>query len=140
MRGQTDEAQRAFTAGEKEPAFTVGSQGDWRVTAPGVVGVDVILESALLERDLSRYDCIFLCNVAQFTASEAQVLRNVLSRGGGVVFFLGDQVLADRYNRELAGDDATRVLPATLGEVVADARRRTGPGFEQHAIRRIELK
>jgi tetratricopeptide (TPR) repeat protein len=56
--------------------------------APGVVGVDVILESALLERDLSRYDCIFLCNVAQFTASEAQVLHNVLSRGGGVAIGL----------------------------------------------------
>src|SRR5207253_1437762 len=27
---------------------------------------EVLPESALLERDLSRYDCVFLCNVGQF--------------------------------------------------------------------------
>ncbi len=110
-----------------------------KTIAPGVVAVDVILESALLERDLSRYDCIFLCNVAQFTASEAQVLRNVLSRGGGVVFFLGDQVLAERYNRELAGDEATRVLPATIGEVVADGQQqhRLDPLNYRHPLLRV---
>ena len=63
---------------------------------------------------------MFLCNVAQFTASEARLLDGVLKRGGGLVFFLGDQVLADRYNRELAGDQEVRVLPARLGEVVAE--------------------
>ena len=76
---------------------------------------EVIPESALLERDLARYDCIFLCNVAQFTASEARVLDNVLKRGGGLVFFLGDQVLADRYNRELAGEQGVRVLAGAAG-------------------------
>ncbi len=89
-------------------------------SVPSVVQPEVIPESALLERDLARYDCVFLCNVAQFTASEARVLDGVLKRGGGLVFFLGDQVLADRYNRELAGEQEVRVLPARLGEVVAE--------------------
>ncbi|MGD9723693.1 MAG: BatA domain-containing protein [Pirellulales bacterium] len=93
-------------------------QGD----APSVVEPEVILESALLERDLSRYDCIFLCNVAQFTASEARVLEGVLARGGGLVFFLGDQVLADRYNRELAGEQGVRVLPARVGDIISEAQ------------------
>ncbi len=107
--------------------------------APGVVAVDVILESALLERDLSRYDCIFLCNVAQFTASEAQVLSNVLTRGGGVIFFLGDQVLAERYNRELAGEQGPRVLPAQLGDIVAEAQYhyRLDPLNYRHPLLRV---
>ena len=90
------------------------------VGTPGVVQPEVILESALLERDLSRYDCVFLCNVAQFTASEARVLDGVLARGGGLVFFLGDQVLPDRYNRELGGEAGPRVLPARLGKTVSE--------------------
>ncbi len=89
---------------------------------PGVIQPEVIAESALLERDLAQYDCIFLCNVAQFTSSEARLLDGVLKRGGGLVFFLGDQVLADRYNRELAGEQGVRILPARLGKVVHEAQ------------------
>ncbi len=87
-----------------------------------VVTAEVIAESALLERDLTQYDCIFLCNVAQFTSSEARLLDGVLQRGGGLVFFLGDQVLADRYNRELGGEQGVRILPAKLGKVVRKAQ------------------
>lgn len=88
----------------------------------GVVTAEVIAESALLERDLTQYDCVFLCNVAQFTSSEARLLDGVLQRGGGLVFFLGDQVLAERYNRELGGEQGVRILPARLGEVIHEAQ------------------
>jgi len=90
--------------------------------ASGAITPEVISESALVERDLSQYDCIFFCNVAQFTASEARLLESVLARGGGLVFFLGDQVLADRYNRELAGEQSLRVLPAKLGPIIREAQ------------------
>ena len=56
-----------------------------------------------MDRNLAGYDCVFLCNVAQFTASEARVLDAYLQSGGNLVFFLGDQVLAEQYNRELGG-------------------------------------
>ncbi|MBI3837205.1 MAG: BatA domain-containing protein, partial [Planctomycetia bacterium] len=92
------------------------------VSVPSVIQPETIPESTLLERDLSRYDCIFLCNVAQFTASEARVLEAFLKRGGGLVFFLGDQVLADRYNRELTGEQGVRILPAQLKELVSEAQ------------------
>ncbi len=39
-------------------------------------------ESALLEADLSQFDCIFLCNVGRFGGDEANVLRGFLQRGG----------------------------------------------------------
>jgi len=87
-----------------------------------VVRAEVAAESALLERDFSRYECVFLCDVAQFTSSEARRLDAYLRGGGNLVFFLGPQVVADRYNRELGGRAGSpRLLPARLGPVVTQA-------------------
>ena len=69
---------------------------------------DVAPESAVLERDLGRYDCVMLSDVAQFTASEARVLDNYLAHGGSLVFFLGDRVIAENYNSILAGQRRAR--------------------------------
>lgn len=93
------------------------------------IEVEVVPESAVLERDLSRYDCVALCNVAQFTSGEADVLSAYLQAGGGLVFFLGDQVKADRYNRELGPGAKTenRLLPAELGAVVETPKGRLDP-------------
>lgn len=103
----------------------------------GIVKPEVITESALLERDLAQYDCIFLCNVAQFTSSEARLLDGVLKRGGGLVFFLGDQVLPDRYNRELTGEQGTRILPARLEELVSETQYYFDPLDYQHPLVKV---
>ncbi len=81
---------------------------------------EVVAESALLETDLTQYECVFLCNVAQFTEREAAVLLSYLNFGGGLVFFLGDQVRPENYNRLLAAktDKEKHVLPARLGSPV----------------------
>ncbi len=88
-----------------------------------IIRAEEAAESQLVDLPLADYDCIFLCNVAQFTTQEARLMRAYLDQGGGLVFFLGDQVIADRYNRELAATDgsARRVLPARLGDVVQGA-------------------
>ena len=95
-------------------------------TGPSVVSAEVAAESAITDRELREYDCVFLCNVGQFTSAEARVLGDYLRDGGNVVFFLGDQAAADRYNRELGGSlkdgAALRVLPAR--------RRGEGCGFD----------
>jgi hypothetical protein len=101
----------------------------------GRVAVDVATDSALLERDLGSYDCVFLCDVAQFTASEARVLDAYLGHGGSLVFFLGEQVLADRYNRELGGGaGGPRILPARLGEIVTVKHSGLDPLDYSHPI------
>lgn len=106
-------------------------------SVPGMVKPEVIAESALVERDLTQYDCIFLCNVAQFTSSEARLLESVLKRGGGLIFFLGDQVLTDRYNRELTGEQGTRVLPARLDELVSETRYYFDPLDYRHSLLKV---
>ena len=99
------------------------------------IRVEEAPESALMEADLKQYDCIFLCNVGRFSRDEAQVLRSYLQHGGGLVFFLGDQVQSDNYNQELAGDNAAlRVLPARLGQAVREAQYRFDPLDYRHPI------
>ena len=79
---------------------------------------------------------VFLANVGQFTASEVGVLAAYLRRGGGLVFFLGDQVQTDNYNRRLSGQstDGLRVLPATLAGVVPRGQYRFNPLGYQHPL------
>src|SRR5690606_20872515 len=101
-----------------------------------LVQAQVVPESALSEVDLETFDCVFISNVAQFTASEARLLESYLKRGGGLVFFLGDRVLAERYNRELAGQDEgrPRVLPVRLGEIAPESQYRFDPLDYRHPI------
>jgi hypothetical protein len=107
---------------------------------PSRIVVDVAAESALLERDLGGYDCVFLCDVAQFTAGEARVLDACLGRGGNLVFFLGADVMADRYNRELGGGDGhARILPARLGRLVDQPESSLNPlGYRHPIVRQFE--
>jgi hypothetical protein len=78
---------------------------------------EVVPETALVELDLAPYDAIFLCDVGQFTVNEARVLEGYVKHGGGLVVFLGEQVRAESYNRQLS-PDGVGVLPVRLGDVV----------------------
>jgi len=99
------------------------------------VEVDVAAESALLERDLGIYDCVFLSDVARFTASEAQALFAYLARGGSLVFFLGDQVLLEEYNRQLGGEGGgERLLPARLERLVSEPQLGLDPLGYRHLM------
>lgn len=97
---------------------------------------EVVSEIALLDTDLTKFDCVFLCDVAQFTEREAKILRAYLNWGGGLVFFLGEQVVAESYNRELgpAVDAQRRVLPAALGSIVAEAHYGLDPLGYRHPL------
>ncbi len=99
--------------------------------APEVAG-----ESALVESDLHQYDCLFLVNVAQFTHSEAHLLEGYLETGGGIVIFLGDRVMAARYNQVLGGQmpDGVDLLPARLADKPVTGRWQINPLGYRHPI------
>lgn len=101
-----------------------------------VVRPQVVPETSLLEADLSSFDCIFLCNVGQFTRREAHALESYLEGGGGLVCFLGDRVQIDSYNRHLHGEaeGESPILPARLIEVVAENQYSLDPLDYQHPI------
>ncbi|MCH8045189.1 MAG: BatA domain-containing protein [Planctomycetes bacterium] len=98
-----------------------------------------VSESALWDLQLDAYDCVFLCNVGRFSTSEAKILDSYLKGGGGLVFFLGDRVLADGYNDTLSDTSAggTRVLPVRLESTrtaAADQHFTFDPLDYQHPI------
>jgi hypothetical protein len=80
----------------------------------------VVRESEFLETDLSRFDCVVFANVGQFTDSEARAVHSLLRHGGGAIWFLGDQVDSQSYNRALYRD-GQGILPIQLGARVGDA-------------------
>ncbi|WP_425398377.1 BatA domain-containing protein [Aeoliella sp.] len=67
------------------------------------IEASVVPEGALVDTPLDDFDCIFLCNVARLTGSEAELLQRYTEQGGTLVFFLGDRVLPEAYNEVLAG-------------------------------------
>lgn len=100
------------------------------------ISPEVAGESALLELDLHQYDCLFLVNVAQFTNSEARVLNGYLKAGGGIVIFLGDRVMADRYNQVLGGSTPGGVdlLPARIAAEPVSGNWTINPLEYRHPI------
>jgi len=116
-------AETDYLAQALSPESTSGGPGS-------VIDTDVVPEGRLAGRDLSVYDTVVLCNVAQFTEAEVVALEDFLKQGGGVVLFGGDQVVPENYNRLLfAGGKG--LLPVTFGDPVGDASKREASfGFD----------
>ena len=96
---------------------------------------EVVSESGLLERDLSRYAAVFLCNVGRFSSDEANVLYEYLQGAGTVVFFLGDLVETRDYNEYLgSAREERRILPVQLLAAVPTSTYRFDPLDYKHPI------
>jgi len=100
----------------------------------GAIDVTEVAESALVETELTPFDCVILCNVGRFSREEAGVLHSYLAGGGGLIFFLGDQVQPQSYNQQLADLAGQRIVPARLGDLVGESQYRLNPLDYQHPI------
>lgn len=111
VEGGLDEARfvaLALAPETRRPTFLAGSPA---------LRVVVASEAALLDRPLSGYDLIALCNVARFSDSESEALREYVYRGGRLAIFSGDRVDTANYNTRLGGR-SRRLLPARLSPAV----------------------
>jgi hypothetical protein len=87
---------------------------------PSGIEVDVVAESAFAGRDPDTYDGVFLCNVYRVPDDRVRALEEYVRSGGGLVFFLGDQVDPQVYNSVFygRGDEAgNRLLPLSLRDI-----------------------
>ena len=75
----------------------------------------VIDETELEDTDFGAYDVVMLANVYRISEAVAEALARFTFEGGGVAFFLGDQVDADWYNATLYAK-GRGLLPARLDE------------------------
>jgi hypothetical protein len=115
FQAETDYLAEALCPSEESPG------------QPQPIQVEVVPESQLANRELAPYEVVVLCNVAQFSQPEVSALEDYLRQGGGVVFFGGDQVVAENYNRMLY-NEGKGLLPAAIGPSIGDASKK-GVGF-----------
>ena len=71
------------------------------------------------ETSLQKYDVLILANVRQFSAAEAERLKDYVSSGGGLIITLGDQVDTSVYQQHFGGTE-NGLLPCTLMQAVGD--------------------
>jgi hypothetical protein len=108
---------------------TVLAPSTSRESWSGATQPKVINEADLTAEDLSKFDCVFLCDVALITRTEADLLQTYAETGGGVVFALGPRVRPANYNAVLYRD-GKGVLPAMLESPVGDARDAVHGGYQ----------
>ena len=82
--------------------------------------VVVVDEPGLADANLAGFHAVVLANVYRISEPTIESLERFVQQGGGVVFFLGDQVDADLYNSTLFRN-GEGLLPAELGELVRPA-------------------
>ena len=104
------------------------------ISPPGDISsgnvVDVVSENQFGTTALDEYSVIALCNVYQMPDTQRDALKQWVERGGGLVYFLGDQVDDVIYNEQfyeagllparlidLRGDESERQWAQPTGEV-----------------------
>lgn len=101
----------------------------------GRIRVERAAESSLVERKLSDFDCVWLCNVGRFGREETNLLYRYVASGGALVIAPGDQTQPDNYNRELGGEaSGKRLLPAKLETLMGSHPYRFDPADYSHPI------
>jgi hypothetical protein len=109
-------------------------------SGPSAIRPMVVAEGDLDELTLTDFDCVFLCNVPQLTAGEAQRLAQYVANGGGLIFFLGDRVIPESYNKLVADSDnvheneGASLLPARIVEIVKEPQFGLDPLDYRHPI------
>lgn len=81
------------------------------------IEVDAVSEHGFSGGELDSYDGVFLCNVYRLPDDRVRKLEEYVHAGGGLVFFLGDQVDPAVYNATFygSGDQAgKKLLPLLL--------------------------
>ena len=84
--------------------------------APGLTGFAPTIETLdyLRRHPLEKFQSIFLLNVAELPADSVKALEQFVARGGGLCWYLGDQVRSAFYNDKLFLD-GRGLFPVKLG-------------------------
>jgi hypothetical protein len=122
-----------IVAGRRDDARYLVDALDPDPNIPSAIRPRVISEGEFADTGLEPFACVFLSNVAQLTAGEADRLARYVEQGRGLIVFLGDRVVADSYNSVSAADGAA-LLPARIGELLRETQFGLDPLDYRHAI------
>lgn len=84
---------------------------------------EIISHADLSSVDLNRFDCVIFCNIPDFSENEKLQIKQFCQSGGGAVFFLGDQIIPERYEGIFVNDSQQlgRFSKATIKHVSFNA-------------------
>jgi hypothetical protein len=97
------------------------------------VRVEEAPDTALLERDLSQYDAVFLANLPTLDQEQSQVLHSFVEAGGGLVVFPGDLTKPNEFVPPAAAGEPP-LLPATFAELAPTGNYRFAPLDYRHEL------
>ncbi|MGH7163297.1 MAG: hypothetical protein ACREID_07420, partial [Planctomycetota bacterium] len=101
------------------------------------IDVDVLPEHAFSGRELQSYDGVFLCNVYRLPDDRLQRLEEFVRAGGGLFFFLGDQVDPQVYNANFYRE-GKGVLPLPVEDAEGSSEEYVGlapPSLDHPVVR-----
>lgn len=131
FQGEIDYLVQALNPDERSSDPGAAGEG---LPPAATIRTEVVSEAQVRSRDLSPFDAVVLCNVAEFAPAEVAALDAFLKQGGGVVFFAGDAVAADNYNRLLFAD-GRGMLPASVEGTVGDRSKQGAYEFDAKDFR-----
>lgn len=110
--------------------------------APSGIEVEVVPEHGFSGKELDSFDGVFLCNVYRLPDDRIAALEAYVRAGGGLVFFVGDQVDPEIWNAAFYGKGemaGKRLLPLMLGELEgsADELQHFAPPAADHPVVRF---
>jgi hypothetical protein len=105
------------TVPQKDAGFFLNLALSPPITAPGAEPTPleprVVTGASFGGVDVRGFDVVALSNVSNLGDSDRRLLAEFVQNGGGALFFLGDKVNPDLYNRDLL-DAKPSLLPARL--------------------------
>lgn len=124
-------------------------EGDYLADAlaadPGITGYAPQLETPdyLRRRPLDEFQSIFLLNVSDLTADALAPLEDFVKAGGGLIWFLGNEIRPAYYITELYRD-GKGLFPVRIGVVSAESQASDADGrpdteFMDHAAFQVFL-
>jgi hypothetical protein len=97
------------------------------------VRVEEAADTALLEKDLSQYDAVFLVNLPQLDIEQTQTLQSYVESGGGLVIFPGDLTNTKEFLPAAAASERT-FLPASFAGLAPTGNYRFAPLDYRHEL------
>ncbi len=111
-----------------------------RGTVRSGIEVAVVDDTELDETRLDDFQVVFLANLYRVTEERRRKLEDWVSKGGGLIVGLGDQVDEDVYNEEFYAE-GRGLLPARLDTIGGDETEETwvffDPSKANHPVLRI---
>lgn len=101
--------------------------------------VRIVTENQFESLDFEPFQVIFLCNLYRLSEQRSKALEKWVRGGGGLIFFLGDQVDDVGYN-ELLHLEGKGLFPLQLIEVAGDESERKWAGMTLKAPNHPVLK